>query len=530
MLDMSNMEGMKYLRKSISDILNEYIKIPSFTNTIDENKTDIFFNKQISTLEYFKKHPDYFGQYKINNDTLKRNVNYAMIKGKSKETIVLIHHSDVVNVDNFNQYKAYAFSPQELIKKYEKNPKFLDSETRNDLLSKDWLFGRGVADMKGGGAIQLALFKYYSEINLEPTIILMALPDEENLSAGMRSGVILLEELKEKYDLDYKLMINSEPHQRLTENKAVISQGSIGKLNIFVYVQGYLAHAGKSLEGLNPNALLSKIVCKTDLGNDFIELLENEMSIPPTWIYQRDSKKNYDISFPESALGIMNILNFSSNPRVVLKKIISICEKEMEDYIDLINDKRRIFAKKTNRNWLDFDWESSVLTFSQLKERLKDKELINKKGSINELIHEYLVELNINKPVIIVGLLPPYYPGVTNSKQKVLLDLVNDFSLKSWHQVYDNRAFFTGISDLSYATSLLDYKAIEESMDNMIGWKDDYYISFESIKKISMPCVNIGPWGKDFHRSTERVYKEDLYERTPLLINFIIKNWRELNV
>ena len=62
MLDMSNMEGMKYLRKSISDILNEYIKIPSFTNTIDENKTDIFFNKQISTLEYFKKHPDYFGQ------------------------------------------------------------------------------------------------------------------------------------------------------------------------------------------------------------------------------------------------------------------------------------------------------------------------------------------------------------------------------------------------------------------------------------------------------------------------------------
>ena len=31
--------------------------------------------------------------------------------------------------------------------------------------------------------------------------------------------------------------------------------------------------------------------------------------------------------------------------------------------------------------------------------------------------------------------------------------------------------------------------------------------------------MNIGPWGKDFHKMTERVYKEDLYERTPMLLN-----------
>ena len=30
-----------------------------------------------------------------------------------------------------------------------------------------------------------------------------------------------------------------------------------------------------------------------------------------------------------------------------------------------------------------------------------------------------------------------------------------------------------------------------------------------------MAGINIGPWGKDFHKLTERVYKEDLYERTP---------------
>ena len=41
----------------------------------------------------------------------------------------------------------------------------------------------------------------------------------------------------------------------------------------------------------------------------------------------------------------------------------------------------------------------------------------------------------------------------------------------------------------------------------------EYYdIPFEAIKEISMAGINIGPWGKDFHKLTERVYKEDLYE------------------
>ena len=46
-----------------------------------------------------------------------------------------------------------------------------------------------------------------------------------------------------------------------------------------------------------------------------------------------------------------------------------------------------------------------------------------------------------------------------------------------------------------------------------------YEIPVEAIEQISMPCMNIGPWGKDFHKLTERVSKEDLYIRTPSIIN-----------
>ena len=40
---------------------------------------------------------------------------------------------------------------------------------------------------------------------------------------------------------------------------------------------------------------------------------------------------------------------------------------------------------------------------------------------------------------------------------------------------------------------------------------------------MTLRVLNIGPWGKDFHKYTERVYKEDLFERTPILIDRLIK-------
>lgn len=49
-----------------------------------------------------------------------------------------------------------------------------------------------------------------------------------------------------------------------------------------------------------------------------------------------------------------------------------------------------------------------------------------------------------------------------------------------------------------------------------------YDIAISDIETISMPCINIGPWGKDFHKLTERVLKQDLYERTPAIIHHAI--------
>ncbi|MBC8587011.1 M20/M25/M40 family metallo-hydrolase [Tissierellaceae bacterium BX21] len=121
----------------------------------------------------------------------------------------------------------------------------LPKQAYDDLMSDKWLFGRGCSDMKGGGSIQLSLIEEYSkEEDFNGNIVLISVPDEENLSAGMRGATYLLKDLKEKYNLNYILMLNSEPHERGNDLKPTIYDGSIGKIMPVVYVRGKLAHVG----------------------------------------------------------------------------------------------------------------------------------------------------------------------------------------------------------------------------------------------------------------------------------------------
>ena len=59
----------------------------------------------------------------------------------------------------------------------------------------------------------------------------------------------------------------------------------------------------------------------------------------------------------------------------------------------------------------------------------------------------------------------------------------------------------------------------------MIMWGKSYNIPLNLIKKYSTPVLNIGAWGKDFHKYTERVLEEDLVNRTPKLIDFTIREF-----
>ena len=79
------------------------------------------------------------------------------------------------------------------------------------------------------------------------------------------------------------------------------------------------------------------------------------------------------------------------------------------------------------------------------------------------------------------------------------------------------------LQQMGWETAVAARNDYDDPQDCHIPYCDAYYdIPFEEIKKISMAGINIGPWGKDFHKLTERVLMENLYDRTPHILDHAI--------
>lgn len=537
------------IQKDIQDVLYRYLKAESFTGTAGERESQRFLMEYLSQIPYFTEHPDNYGTYPIAGDPFGRSVCYAMVKGTGTDTVVLLHHQDVVGVEDFKRLRPYAFSPDQLRKALLKIKDSLPQDVRADLEGDKFLFGRGTADMKGGGAIQLALLEHYSRLKrLRGNVLLVAVPDEENLSAGMRAGVKLLADLKEAHSLDYKLMINSEPHGRKDPDQGMFSEGSIGKIMPFVYVRGYLSHISKNFEGFNPLNLMSEIVRNTEWSMDFFDSVQQESAPLPTWLYLKDGKSHYDVSMPLSVSGCFSVMTLKQSPALVMEKVERICRHSFETVLADMEQKNRRFAEMAGKKAKKLPWQVKVVNFAQLRSEAEQghgsrfREAYEKKiaglaeqlnkGSMNmiesnfalvEFLFDYIDDL---APQVVYGLIPPYYSNVSNlyfqdlePEIAHLSKTLDEFTRRTYRQRYGTEHFFTGISDLSY-TSIQDSAGTLEALRTFMPLLGEcYQIPLEEIQKISMPCINIGPWGKDLHKLTERVSKEDLYERTPGIIN-----------
>ena len=101
------------IEDDIKDILFSYIETESYTSTEKEREAENFFMDYFSSLTYFKENKYSYGKYRIENDSLNRNVCYAFLKGIGKDTVVFVHHYDIVGVEDYKLLKDYAFSPAE---------------------------------------------------------------------------------------------------------------------------------------------------------------------------------------------------------------------------------------------------------------------------------------------------------------------------------------------------------------------------------------------------------------------------------
>lgn len=538
------------MTKRITDNLMRYVATPTHTGTSLEKNNEVFFQEWFDQVPYLQTNPDHHGFYPIRNDHLDRQIPWALLKGQGNQTVVLIHHTDTVDTDDYGRYQEFAYQPNELTEVLKQGKLPLNDTVQADLNSGDWLFGRAVADMKGGGSVHLSLFEEYAaQADFKGNLVLLGLPDEENSSAGMRSAAYLLEELKGRHQLDYRLMLNVEPQERLDPNQMTIYDGSIGKIMPMCLVRGKLAHGGQIYLGLNPINLLSEIVRRTELHTGFIETAGNTTTPPGAWLYAKDRKLVYDVSLPLYAGGYMNILPLKRSPKSILEELKKLSLDAFEKVIADHQASYEFYRTKAPVDYGDIHWTPKVMFFSEIYQAV-----IEQSPDFKEELEAYISELNqeLNEstidraeaslrimektienyydkdPIVVWALAPPYYPSVNNSdlpnaeEMEKLVDKIRDYAQAEFSSEVHVQNYYTGICDLSYGMFTDSSETIEYIEQNMLLWGENYSIPLGLIKQLSMPVLNIGPWGKDFHKYTERVYLPDLLKHTPQLVRFTI--------
>ncbi|MEI0604980.1 M20/M25/M40 family metallo-hydrolase [Brachyspira alvinipulli] len=532
------------LKNKILYILENLMKTRSLSYSKAENEASEFIHDYLSKIKYFQDNKEYLIRYKIENDVYNREIICAVVKGDSDNTLILSGHFDVVGIEEFGDFKDNAFD----INKIEDNLKTLDLSENNkkDLYSKEWIYGRGSCDMKGGLSASMAILEEYSkQENKDGNLIFLAVPEEETYSIGMRESAKLLSNLKNKYNLNYKLMIIPEPNDR-ESNKHTLHIGTVGKCMPTIMVQGVKAHIMSYYNGLNPLSILSGIFEETEGSLKLVDSYKNEKTPPPLWSYFKDLKYEYDVSIPFRAAGYFTVLHFSRTPEEIINEVKKI---SVESFNKFLNKFKKDYKEYNNKE-LEEDYKAEVYTLSELIDKLKSRKDFeafyqNLKKEISIKIREeketypnttifamekILDYANFQYPFVLISFSPPYYPAVHSDficgKEKYGSKYFKVIE-EEYKKLYDIdiicNNYMTGISDASYSAvnSKYDYKIFSE---NMIVWGNEYSIDFNSIEDINIPTIIFGPWGKDLHRVTERVNKKSLLEEFPNIIESLMKD------
>src|SRR5699024_8396920 len=80
-------------------------------------------------------------------------------KDKTARTIVLISHYDTVHIEEYGDVKHLAFQPEALTNALRLQKSSFSSEVQRDIDSGNYLFGRGIMDMKMGLALHMRLLE-----------------------------------------------------------------------------------------------------------------------------------------------------------------------------------------------------------------------------------------------------------------------------------------------------------------------------------------------------------------------------------
>jgi len=536
----------------IEAITLDLTKYFSVCETAGEARMGEVIYDMLAEIPYFRRHPENLRRLPIEHDPWKRMSVLALLRGEkraSSKTVVTIGHFDTVGVSDYGALAPYANQPDVLREKL--CALELPDNVRADLQSGEYLFGRGVFDMKSGDAVLIQLLEELSEQAdmLEGNIIFGAVCDEECNSRGMLRLVPELERMQREEGLDYLAMLDTDCMTAEYDGdiNRYIYTGTVGKIMPTFYIVGKETHAGEAFKGLDPNLLAAAITKRIDMNPEFCDTADGEVTLPPVTLQLRDRKTEYSTQIAKTAVVFFNYVTYCSEPDAVLSRMVNIAEACFEETVASLNEHYKKFCGLVGRPSAALPWKARVMTYQTLYQTVREElgdsldELVEKKcaewlmdGSLDtcarttklvEFVHGLWSDQN---PVIIVYFTPPYYPHVhtdgTSEKGRRLFAAIQQaaaeekgcYSIKIKH-------FFPCISDLSYGAATDDPAILHAVADNTPGFGSLYRLPLKELSKLNIPVSMIGTYGYDAHKYTERLEKEYSFETMPSLLHRVIE-------
>lgn len=498
----------------------------------------------LRSFPYFQEHPDQVWTQELKDDPLDRKNVFALLESEEStgRTVIYHGHMDTVGIDDFGALEGHALDPDFLLEYFKSYDK--DSDVQKDAATGDWLFGRGMLDMKSGDAVHLANLLYYSEHRnlLKGSLLVMFNPVEENDHEGVMEAADELIRLKHEKHLNYRLAINADFVSPLYKGDPTryVYTGSAGKLLGCFYIRGRETHVGETLAGIDPTLIASRLNNALNNQMDCAEQIPGEVVLPPSCLYLRDRKAFYNVQTAGATYLYFNYFLYERSPKAALRQLKETAEKACMDLKSFLEKQYAVFAENGRLKGNAPDWSVEVTTYSEFAEKLRSAginvdQVTEKTVQENrnedfrqtsfKIIEALEAEAGDKKPKVIVFFAPPYCPHNFLRKEvaeeqrcDALIDRILRKAEKATGEPFAKKRFFPYLADSSYLAMSETADETEEIIENFPGWGRTYSIPLDKIRELNIPVLDMGVYGKRAHTWMERVYKPYSYGVLPGLI------------
>jgi len=520
--------------EKLRELVCELVSWKSITLSDGELAFPIKLAEKFKHLEYFRKNPEHLSLHQAD---LGRQFLTALYKHpEATDTICLISHFDTVNTEEYGDLQQFSTEPEKLTRLFLEQHDDFTEDALKDLESGEYLFGRGIMDMKMGLAIHMRILEKASIENWPINLLLLTVPDEEVNSTGMRCAVPVLLRLQEQHDLMYTLFLNGEPvfSQKPADPQYYIYTGTIGKIMPAALFYGKETHVGEPFGGMTSPFIASFLTQKMEWNDVFQETVLGEKTPAPVTLQQKDLKLEYSTQTPYRSTALYNVFLMKRNA----SEIMDLFERVANE---AANDCNTVYLKSCQKHQVEPIGKVRVIRYQDLLKYANDKF-----GS--EYIEEMKKEIHANQewddreksfritdklmilcqelsPSIVILYAPPFYPAVNSTGNEFVEECVSFMTEKAkenYHLSVKRIHYFNGICDLSY----VNYRDLREGWTtfemNTPVWGDSYVVPFKGMEKLNAPVLNVGPFGKDAHKRTERLHIRNAFEEIPCLVEEMV--------